>query len=333
MNPSGFGRIVEAVRKHPFRVLALAVLLAILIALPFFMTNRFYLRLATEILIYGLLAMSLDVLLGYTGLLSFMHAAYMGIAAYTVGLFLKYLVPSSSVWIPMILGIGVTAMVALPIGWLQVRTGGFAFALLTIAFGMMYYTVVWKARDITGGDDGLIGLPSPDITLGNWVLGSTKDPTTIYLFTLFVVLVCFLITRRIIYSPFGAVLESIRENEERASFIGIHVHRYKLLGWMLACTLAGVTGVLFTLLKCSVAPTMMDPMAGGAVLMMTLLGGLGTLWGPFIGAGIYIFVQDYISTMTEHWMIFLGLVLIFLVLFTPKGIAGFKDSFSRRFGK
>jgi len=318
--------MVEAFKKHPFRVLTLALLLAVLIALPFFVTNRFYLRLATEILIYGLLAMSLDVLLGYTGLLSFMHAAYMGIAAYTVGLFLKYVAPSSSIWILLILGTGVTAMVALPIGWLQVRTGGFAFALLTIAFGMMYYTVVWKARNITGGDDGLIGLPSPEITLGNWVIGSTKDPTTIYLFTLTVVLICFLLTWRIMQSPFGAVLESIRENEERASFVGIHVHRYKLLGWMLACTLAGIAGVLFTLLKCSVSPTMMDPMAGGAVLMMTLLGGLGTLWGPFVGAGIFIFVQDYISTMTEHWMIFLGLVLIFLVLFIPKGIAGLKES-------
>jgi branched-chain amino acid transport system permease protein len=309
--------------------LALFLLLGILLGLPFITDNRFYLRLATEILIYGLLAMSLDVLLGYTGLLSFMHAAYMGIGAYTVGLFLKYISPSASIWLLMLLGVGATALVALPIGWLQVRTGGFAFALLTVAFGMMYYTVVWKARDITGGDDGLIGLSSPDVTLANWVVGSTRDPATIYLFTLVIVVLCFTITRRIMRSPFGAVLESIRENEERASFIGIHVHRYKLMGWMLACALAGVTGVLFTLLKCSVSPTMMDPSAGGAVLMMTLLGGIGTLWGPFIGAGVFIFVQDYVSTMTEHWMVFLGLVLIFLVLFTPKGIAGLRESFKR----
>jgi len=293
--------------------------------MPYILGNRFYLRLATEILIYGLVAMSLDILLGYTGLLSFMHVAYMGIAAYTVGLFLKFVDPSASLWLVFPLGILATALIAFPIGWVQVRTGGFAFALLTVAFGMMLYTVVWKARDITGGDDGLIGIPSLDIDLGLFVLGNTGDPLTIYYFTLVVVILSFLLTRRIMKSPLGAVLESIRENEERSSFIGVHVRRYKLCGWMLACSFAGIGGVLFTLVKCSVSPTIMEPSAGGALLMMTLLGGIGTLWGPFIGAGIFIFSQDYISTMTEHWMIFLGLVLILLVLFIPKGIAGFRD--------
>jgi branched-chain amino acid transport system permease protein len=207
-----------------------------------------------------------------------------------------------------------------------VRTGGFAFALLTIAFGMMLYTIVWKARNLTGGDDGLIGIPSPNVNLSSWVLADCKDPTSIYFITLIAVILCFCFTRRIMRSPFGAVLESIRENEERAAFIGIHVHRYKLCGWMLACALAGVSGVLFTIMKCSVSPTVMDPGAGGAVLMMTLLGGLGTLWGPFLGAGVFIFAQDYISTMTEHWMIFLGIFLIVLVLFIPKGIAGFRET-------
>jgi len=325
MNGTGSNKSTSWFKENAFRYSMLLLLFACLAMLPFVMTNRFYLRLATEILIYGLLAMSLDVLLGYTGLLSFMHAAYMGIAAYAIGLFLTYVDPSSSPWFLLVFGIGVTALIALPIGWLQVRTGGFAFALLTIAFGMMYYTVVWKARNITGGDDGLIGIPRPEITIGNWVLGSTGNPTEAYLFTLSVVTICFLLARRIIHSPFGAVLESIRENEERTSFVGINVHRYKLMGWMLACSLAGVSGVLFTFLKGSVSPTMMDANAGGAVLMMTLLGGLGTLWGPFIGAGVFIFAQDYISTMTEHWMIFLGLVVILLVLFMPKGIAGLKD--------
>ncbi len=312
------------------KVAGLILVIAALGSLPFILGNRFYLRLATEILIYGLLAMSLDVLLGYTGLLSFMHAVYMGIGAYTVGLFMKYIDPGSTVWVPLLLGVLVTAAIALPIGWVQVRTGGFSFALLTIAFGMMLYTVVWKARNITGGDDGLIGIPAPKITLGSWVLGSTSDPRAIYYFTLIIVLLCFLLAWRILRSPLGAVLESIRENEERASFIGVHVHRYKLFGWMLACCLAGVSGALFTLLKGSVSPSMMDAGAGGGVLMMTLLGGLGTLWGPFIGAGVFIFAQDYISTITEHWMIFLGLFLIVLVLFIPKGIAGFRDSLSPR---
>lgn len=316
----------------PWSLLGVLVLIGILFAIPFFVTNRFYLSLVTEILVYGLLAMSLDVLLGYTGLLSFMHAVYMGIGAYTTGLFLIFIDPTASIWVLMLLGVLATAVIALPIGWVQVRTGGFAFALLTIAFGMMLYTVVWKARDITGGDDGLIGIPSLNIGLGSWVLGTTKDPTVIYFVILTIVLTCFFLTWRIMRSPFGAVLESIRENEERTSFIGINVRRYKLMGWMLACSLAGVSGVLFTLLKCSVSPSMMDSGAGGSVLMMTLLGGMGTLWGPFVGAGIFIFAQDYISTMTEHWMIFLGFILILLVLFMPKGIAGL-NAFSFRKSK
>lgn len=312
------------------RLAGLILLLAMLFALPYLLGNRFYLRLATEILIYGLLAMSLDVLLGYTGLLSFMHTAYMGIGAYTVGLFLRYVDPSASVWLLLVLAVLATALIALPIGWLQVRTGGFAFALLTIAFGMMLYTIVWKARNLTGGDDGLIGLPSTSIGLAGFVLGNTRDPLAIYYFTLAAVLVCFFLVWRIIHSPFGAVLESIRENEERASFIGVNVRRYKLLGWMIACSIAGVTGFLFTLVKCSVSPTVMDAGAGGSVLMMTLLGGVGTLWGPFVGACVFIFAQDYISTLTEHWMIFLGIFLILLVLFIPKGIAGFKETLLRQ---
>jgi branched-chain amino acid transport system permease protein len=320
---------VGDIREFSWRMFAtIGTILIILFLLPWILSNRFYLRLATEILIYGLLAMSLDVLLGYTGLLSFMHAVYMGIAAYTVGLYLKYVDPAASIWLLMFLGVGATVLIAFPIGWLQVRTGGFAFALLTIAFGMMLYTIVWKARNLTGGDDGLIGIPSPNVNLSNLVLADCKDPTSVYFITLIVVILCFCLARRIMRSPFGAVLESIRENEERASFVGIHVHRYKLCGWMLACALAGVSGVLLTIMKCSVSPTVMDPGAGGSVLMMALLGGLGTLWGPFLGAGVFIFAQDYISTMTEHWMIFLGLFLIVLVLFVPKGIAGFQEALS-----
>jgi len=312
-------------KKYPIRKAVCLLLLVILIVFPFLITNRFYVALVTEILIYGLVAMSLDILLGYTGLLSFMHCAYLGIGAYTVGLFLVWVDPSASVWLLLLLGTVMTALIALPIGCLQVRAGGFAFALLTIAFGMMYYTVVWKWRSLTGGDDGLVGISSPHIAIGNWVIGSLDNPTTMYLFTLFIVLICFFIAWRIVHSPLGAVLESIRENEERASFIGINVRRYKLMGWMLACTLAGVGGVLFTLLRSTLAPNIMDASAGGAVLMMVLLGGLGTLWGPFIGAAVFIFGQDYISTMTEHWMIFLGLIVILLVIFMPRGLAGLKD--------
>lgn len=309
--------------------MGLLVLVACLALFPFVLTNRFYISLVNEMLIYGLLAMSLDVLLGYTGLLSFVHNAYLGIGAYVVGLFLIHVAPSS-LWLALLVGIIGTSLIALPVGWIQVRTGGLPFALLTLAFGMMFYSVVWKWYDLTGGDDGLMGVPHPDITIGGWVLGNSGNPTTMYLFSLAIVFICFMLTWRIIHSPFGAVLEAIRENEERASFVGINVRRYKLFGWMLSCMLASVSGGLFILYRGYIGPTTMHAFAGAGVLMMVLLGGMGSLWGPIIGAGIFIFMEDYISTMTEHWELFVGLVVILLVLFMPRGVVGLTGYMFRR---
>jgi branched-chain amino acid transport system permease protein len=322
------GLIAERPPKRLLPLVGVCMLLAALALFPFVITNRFYISLVNEMLIYGLLAMSLDVLLGYTGLLSFMHNAYLGLGAYIVGLFLIHVAPAS-LWLAVFVGVIATTLIALPVGWVQVRTGGLAFALLTLAFGMMFFTVVWKWYDLTGGDDGLMGVPNPDITLGGWVLGSTSDPATMYLFTLSIVFICFFLTRRIIRSPFGAILEAIRENEERASFVGINVRRYKLFGWLLACMLAGISGALFILYRGYIGPTTMSAFAGAGVLMMVLLGGMGSLWGPLVGAAIFIYIQDYISTMTEHWEIFLGLVVILLVLFMPRGVAGLGDLLKR----
>jgi branched-chain amino acid transport system permease protein len=228
-------------------------------------------------------------------------------------------------WLAILGGVLFTTLVALPVGWVQVRTGGLAFALLTLAFGMMFFSVAWKWYDLTGGDDGLMGVPQPDITLLGFKIASVGNSTAIYLFTLAVVLICFLITWRIIHSPLGAVLEAIRENEERASFVGINVRRFKLIGWMLSCSLAGVAGSLYILYRGYTGPDVMAAFAGAGVLMMVLLGGMRSLWGPLVGAAIFIFIQDYISTMTEHWEIFVGLVVIFLVLFLPRGVAGLRD--------
>ena len=312
----------------PLKILIIVLILGGLGLFPFISGNRFYISLINEMMIYGLLAMSLDVLLGYTGSLSFMHNAYLGISAYVVGLFLIHISPTS-LWLACFAGIIFTSLVALPVGWVQVRTGGLAFALLTMAFGMMFHTIVWKWYGVTGGDDGLMGMPNPDIHLFGWNLGSSGDPLTIYLFTLVIAAICFFLTRRIINSPFGAVLEAIRENEDRASFVGINVRRYKLLGWMLACMLASIAGALFILYKGYIGPSTMSAFAGAGVLMMVLLGGMGSLWGAFVGAAIFIYIQDYISTMTEHWEIFLGLVVIFLVLFLPTGFVGLGDHLKR----
>lgn len=307
--------------KNPLRLVGPIAIVSAFAAFPYVVDNRFYISLVNEMLIYGLLAMSLDVLLGFTGLLSFMHNAYLGISAYIVGLFLIHVSPDS-IWLAMFVGVAVTCLIAWPVGWVQVRTGGLAFALLTLAFGMMFFTVAWKWYSVTGGDDGLMGVPQPDISVFGIILGNSGDPKVMYLFTLAIVVISFLVTRRIIRSPFGAVLEAIRENEERAAFIGINVRRYKLYGWMLACCMAAVSGALFILYRTYIGPSTMAAFAGAGVLMMVLLGGMGSLWGPMIGAIVFIYIQDYISTMTEHWELYLGMVVIFLVLFMPDGVAG-----------
>jgi len=315
-------------KPHTGKVVALIIVVVCLAIFPFVIQNRFYVSLINQMLIYGLLAMSLDVLLGYTGLLSFMHNAYLGTGAYMVGLFLIHAAPSS-LWLTLLVGVLGTLILALPVGWVQVRTGGLAFALLTLAFGMMFFTVAWKWYTVTGGDDGLMGVPHPDISIFGLSLGNTGNPVVMYLLTLALVLLCFLLTWRIVHSPFGAVLEAIRENEDRASFVGINVRKFKLLGWLLACGLAGVSGGLFILWRGYIGPTTMSAFAGAGVLMMVLLGGMGSLWGPFVGAGIFILMQDYISTMTEHWELFVGLVVILLVLFMPRGFAGLGDYVTR----
>lgn len=310
------------------KIVALVIVVLCLTLFPLVVKNRFYVSLINQMLIYGLLAMSLDVLLGYTGLLSFMHNAYLGTGAYLVGLFLLHAAPSS-LWLALLVGVMGTLILALPVGWVQVRTGGLAFALLTLAFGMMFFTVAWKWYTVTGGDDGLMGVPHPDISIFGVVLGNTGNPVVMYFLTLAIVLLCFLLTWRIVHSPFGAVLEAIRENEERASFVGINVRKFKLLGWLLACGLAGVSGGLFILWRGYIGPTTMTAFAGAGVLMMVLLGGMGSLWGPIVGAGIFILMQDYISTMTEYWELFVGLVVILLVLFMPRGFVGLGDYLTR----
>jgi branched-chain amino acid transport system permease protein len=322
------GLIFRALRDNPRGKLILLGVFVFLVILPFILPNRFYVRLVNEIMIYALLAMSLDVLLGYTGLLSFMHNAYLGIGAYSTGLFLMH-AWSGSVWLAMLAGVLCTMAVALPVGWVQVRTGGLAFALLTLAFGMMFFTVAWKWYPVTGGDDGLMGLPQPTLSLLGINLASSGNSTAMYLFTLGVVTVCFLFTWRVIHSPLGAVLEAIRENEERAAFVGINVRRYKLIGWMLACGLAGAAGSLYILYRGYTGPGVMGAFEGAGVLMMVLLGGMGSLWGPLVGAAIFIFMKDFLSSLTEDWEILVGIIVILLVLFLPRGVAGLPDLLRR----
>lgn len=297
------------------------LVLVLLFLFPTFFPDLFYIRLVNEMLIFGLVALSLDVMLGYTGMLSFMPNTYMGVSAYIIGIFLIHISPES-LWIAFLVGIIATSLIALVVGLVQVRIGGLGFALLTVAFGMMFYTIAFKWDAVTGGDNGLMGVPLPNIKFFGVMLGNLGDTSVMYYFSISIVAISYFIARKIVSSPFGAVLEAIREDEELASYIGIDVYKYKLLGWMLSCMLASVSGALFIMYQGYINPDTLGPFCGAGILMMVLLGGLGTLWGPIVGAGIFIFLQDYVSALTQNWEVFVGLIVVLLVLFMPEGIAG-----------
>ena len=318
----------EAVEARPLRGLrircgpgavGIGLGLMTLLLFPLFAPGPFWINLASEIFVLALWAVSLDLLIGYTGLISFGHAAYFGLGAYGAGLVMIHGVPNAAVG--LIGGTTVATVAATLVGWLSVRRPGVAFSMLTLASAQVFYTIVFKWRGLTGGDDGLRGIPRQPIPLGVITFDPT-DRAHLYWLTLMALVGTLLLVRRIVRSPFGAVLEAIRENEERAQFVGYETRSYKLRAFVLAGALAGLAGALFTLLRGFLAPGIMHWSASGQVLMMTILGGVGTLVGPILGTLVYVAAQDLISSYTEHWMFFFGALFVAVVLFLPGGIMG-----------
>lgn len=302
-----------AKRVDVTRVAAGALVTVALCTPPLLAPSKFYINLATEMLIYGLWAASLDALMGYTGLVSFGHAAYFGLGAYGTALLLKYAGPSL---VPAVAaGIGLAFLAAVLVGVVVVRLSGIAFAMLTLAFAQMFFTVAWQWSSLTGGDDGM-AVPRPDL-----LTISLQSSTAYYYFTLILVAAAAVVTFRILRSPVGAVLEAIRENEQRAECVGFAVQRYKLIAFVVAGTVAGVAGSLFVMFKGFAAASLLHWSASGSVLMMAILGGGGSFYGPFAGAALVVFVQDYLSSYTQHWMLPLGLLFIVAVRYVPGGLA------------
>jgi branched-chain amino acid transport system permease protein len=209
---------------------------------------------------------------------------------------------------------------ALLVGWVSVRLPGIAFSMLTLAFAQAFYTVAFKWRALTGGDDGLRGVPHPVVSLGplQW---DSADRVHLYLLVLLALVGSVLWLRYLTRSPFGAVLSAVRENEERARFLGYNTRVYKFAAFVAAAVLAGFAGSLYVLLKGFISPSTMHWSSSGQVLMMAILGGTGSLFGPIIGAAVYMLGQELISGYTTHWMIFLGGFFVIVVMFAPGGIS------------
>ncbi len=292
----------------------LLILVLLLLLLPL-TESRFYVFLGTDILIMGLFAVSLNLLLGYTGLVSFGQAAYFGVGAYTCALLMK----KASVVFPVsfaaagVLG-GVAALI---IGFFCIRLTKIYFAMLTLAFSQIVWAIAFKWNSLTGGDTGLIGVNFP---------AYIDSPPRFYYFTLIVVVLSFYLLRRLVNSPFGTILTTIRENPERTEFIGINVKLFQLIAFMISGFFAAIAGALFGIFNHSIFPDFIFWPQSAEVLIMSLLGGIYNFFGPLVGAAVLLYLRMQVTSFTQYWPLILGTILALILFFFPGGIVGFLKS-------
>jgi branched-chain amino acid transport system permease protein len=279
-----------------------------------------YKSLATQVLIYGLFALGFNLLYGYTGLLSFGSAAYWGLGAYGTGIALAKL-KVTSLWLALGMGLGLALVGGAVFGFFCLRRRGIYFAMLTLAFAQALYFAGFHLADWTGGDDGLRGIAVPALTLPGLTIPLDRS-VVFYYFTLGVVGLAVAALKRILDSPFGAVLQAIRENTDRATACGYDISRVKHLSFVFSALFAGLAGGLDALRLTVVPIESLHWSTSGQVVIMTLLGGAGTFFGPFVGAAAYLVLEDSISVVTESWPLVIGAVFVVFVLFLPKGIWG-----------
>jgi branched-chain amino acid transport system permease protein len=288
--------------------------------------SRFYTFLANDVIIWALFATSLNLLVGYTGLVSFGHAAYFGIGAYTTGLLMKKL------GVPFLLAFPAAGVVAglgaLAFGFFCVRLTRIYFAMLTLAFAQIVWAICFKWNEVTGGEQGMPEIPYPDF---GWIerlaavvpqVGGYRTSDHFYFTTVILVGLCLWLLRRIVNSPFGRMLTTVRENAERAEFIGVNVRRYELAAFVIAGAFAGLAGGLFGIFNRGVFPDFAYWTKSSEVLIMTLLGGMGTFYGPAIGALVLLWLNQQIVSYTQYWPLVLGGILVLLLFAFPGGIAG-----------
>lgn len=291
--------------------------LAALVALPWY-APFFYIFVATEILIMGLFAGSYNLVFGYTGMLSFGHAAFFGFGAYiTAMLLMHFQVPL--LWSLALSMLGSTLLAAV-IGYFCVRLDAVYFAMLTLAFGMMVYAVALQWRSLTNGSDGISGFPLSEFGLG--IDLNLANPMVYYHVVLGVVVVASLLLYLITRSPFGLMLRGISENPERVSFCGINERRHRLIAFIIAGGFAGLAGALFAPFNRVANPDMVHWTQSAEPVLMTILGGAGYFLGPYFGAGVFVLLETWITSYTNQWMLFLGIVLALMVLFFRRGLLG-----------
>ena len=303
-------------RALSWRAVGVWVLLAALPALPFM--SKFYLLLAFDALLFGAIAMSLDLLIGYTGLVSFGHAAFFGLGAYATAVLLERGV--LSLWLCLALAAAVVGLYALAVSYFATTRRGIYFALLTLIFAEVVYTF-FRYTQTFGGSDGIQGVPPPRL-VGGFAIDT---PMRNYYLVLVYLGLAYLACRVLVTSHFGKVLVAIRENEDRARFLGYNVQRYKMAVCMISALLTGLGGALYPGRSAFATPDLMLWTVSGEFIIMVMIGGLGTLAGPVVGGAFFVLLQEKVSSYVDWYFIVIGLVLIFIVLFMPKGLLGFRE--------
>ena len=281
-----------------------------------FVAPSFQLRMVTEIIILSLFVMTWKMMLNEGGMFSFGHAVYFGVGAYTSVLGWLH-ISGLSLLSGILLGGLCSALLALVIGSMLVRMSGTYFSLLTLAFNQLVWAIVWKWRGVTGGDDGLGRFPKPDF------FGiSMRDPVHFYFVALLIIGVCLLACWYFTKTPLGNACASIKSNEDRAKYIGINVNASKLIFFVILGFFAGVSGALFAQFQEFISTSTIDGVMSTNVLFMAYIGGLANFWGPLVGATIFVYLSEYLSSFTDRWELILGLIFIAIVLFAPQGITG-----------
>ena len=282
---------------------------------------QFWGRFATEILIWGLLAMSSDILIGYTGMVSFGHSVFFGLGMYGAAAALLTVKPPN-LWVTLVYGLVGAAVVAAFVAYFATRLREIYFSITTLVFSQIFYVIIFTWTEVTGGENGLTFSQPPLSFLGLYSARFTS--TTLHWFVLAVVAISFLLLRRITQSPFGKVLQSIRENEPRTRAIGYSVERYKIVAVMLSGLFAGLSGILYALQNKFAAPDFVFFVISGEVVIFNVMGGMGTLVGPVAGAAFFFLLREGLSRyFTEYYLIPVGIIFTAMVIFMPQGILGF----------
>lgn len=304
------------------RMIALALLMVALLVVPYVLPAigaNFWINIVAEILIWSLLAASVNLLLGYVGLLSFGQALYFGFGMYGVALSIEAW--QLGFWSALAAGVVAASAMALITGILAVRLTWHYFAIITVVFSLIFYFAAMSMRWLTGGDDGLSFSPPPVLKIGGYEL-SLADATVQYYTILLVVAACYALVALLVNSPLGLRFKAVRENDRRAALIGINVYLTRLTAFVIAGALAGVSGALFAFFGRYASATYMFYHVSGEAVVWAIVGGIGSLFGPLAGTGALIVFRELVSNTWEHYMIAVGAITILVVMFAPRGLAG-----------